>query len=46
MKFCDECGSMMKTEDDHWVCGSCGHEELRDENKEAQMVTTEGQETS
>ena len=46
MEFCDECGSMMKTEDDHWVCGSCGHEELRDENKEAQMVTTEGQETS
>ncbi|WP_323675048.1 transcription factor S [Halorubellus sp. PRR65] len=46
MEFCDECGSMMKTEGDHWVCGSCGHEQGRDEAKEAEMVTTEGQEVS
>ena len=45
MKFCDECGSMMKTDDDAWVCGSCGHEELRDAEEEAKTaVTTQGQE--
>jgi len=44
MEFCDECGSMMKTEDDHWVCGSCGYEKGRDEDKEKGMVTTTGQE--
>ena len=44
MEFCDECGSMMKTEGDHWVCGSCGFETLRNEAKEAAMVTTQGQE--
>lgn len=28
MKFCSECGSMMKSEeDDYWICGSCGHED-------------------
>jgi DNA-directed RNA polymerase subunit M len=43
MEFCDECGSMMKTEDGTWVCGSCGHQKGRNEEKEAQMVTTEGQ---
>ncbi|OTF06879.1 transcription factor S, partial [Halorubrum sp. SD612] len=28
MKFCDECGSMMKSGagEDHWVCDSCGYE--------------------
>ena len=28
MKFCDECGSMMKSGEgeDHWVCNSCDHE--------------------
>jgi DNA-directed RNA polymerase subunit M len=46
MQFCDECGSMMKTEGDRWVCGSCGYEELRDEATEEQMVTTTGQEES
>jgi len=46
MEFCDECGSMMKTEGDHWVCGSCGHEQPRDEAEESEMVTTEGQEAS
>jgi len=43
MEFCDDCGSMMKTEGDEWVCGSCGFTRLRDEVKEAAMVTTEGQ---
>ncbi|MEF8802329.1 MAG: DNA-directed RNA polymerase subunit M, partial [Halolamina sp.] len=23
MEFCDECGSMMHTEGDTWVCRSC-----------------------
>ena len=46
MEFCDECGSMMKTEGDRWVCGSCGHETLRDDAKEEAMVTTQGQEES
>jgi DNA-directed RNA polymerase subunit M len=44
MKFCDECGSMMKTEGDVWVCGSCGYEERRDSETEEGMVTTQGQE--
>ncbi|QPV63432.1 transcription factor S [Halosimplex litoreum] len=45
MKFCDECGSMMKTEGDAWVCGSCGYEESRNEAEEAKTaVTTQGQE--
>ncbi len=43
MQFCDECGSMMHTEGDNWVCRSCGHEELRDAAQEAAMTTTEGQ---
>jgi DNA-directed RNA polymerase subunit M len=46
MEFCDDCGSMMKTNDDKWVCGSCGFEKVRDSAKEAQMVTTQGQEKS
>lgn len=37
---------MMKTEDDHWVCGSCGHEEARDTADESGMVTTQDQEDS
>jgi DNA-directed RNA polymerase subunit M len=43
MEFCDECGSMMKTEDSAWVCGSCGYEKQRNQAAEQQMVTTEGQ---
>jgi len=35
---------MMKTEGDTWVCGSCGHEKVRDEASEEGMVTTTGQE--
>ncbi|MFC6836395.1 transcription factor S [Halomarina ordinaria] len=46
MKFCDECGSMMHTEDGVWVCRSCGHEEARDLEAEASMTTTQGQEKS
>jgi DNA-directed RNA polymerase subunit M len=46
MQFCDECGSMMKTEGDRWVCGSCGYESVRDEAEEESMVTTQGQEES
>jgi DNA-directed RNA polymerase subunit M len=44
MQFCDECGSMMKTEGEKWVCSSCDHEQLRHEEAEAGMVTTQGQE--
>jgi DNA-directed RNA polymerase subunit M len=47
MEFCDDCGSMMKTEDDAWVCGSCGAEKARDADTEQQKaVTTQGQEES
>ncbi|MGM0590700.1 MAG: transcription factor S [Halobacteriota archaeon] len=44
MEFCDECGSMMKTEGDFWVCGSCGHEQPKD--PDANYVLTQGQEAS
>jgi len=30
MQFCDECGSMMHTEGDAWVCRSCENQESRD----------------
>ena len=43
MEFCDDCGSMMKTEDGAWVCGNCGHEKPRDQAREEGMVTTTGQ---
>jgi DNA-directed RNA polymerase subunit M len=33
----------MKTEDDRWVCESCGYEKPRDSATEQQMVTTQGQ---
>ncbi|MCT9095895.1 transcription factor S [Haloarchaeobius sp. HME9146] len=46
MEFCDECGSMMKTEGDYWVCGNCDFEKARDAVSEASMVTTEAQEVS
>ena len=46
MEFCDDCGSMMKTEDGVWVCGSCGNEKPRDSGTEGAMVTTQGQEES
>jgi DNA-directed RNA polymerase subunit M len=30
MNFCDDCGSMMHTDGDTWVCRSCENEEPRD----------------
>jgi DNA-directed RNA polymerase subunit M len=47
MEFCDECGSMMKTNDEGvWVCGSCGYEKARDAEEEAAMTSTQSQEES
>jgi DNA-directed RNA polymerase subunit M/transcription elongation factor TFIIS len=46
MEFCDDCGSMMKKDDGVWVCGSCGFEKASDAEREAAMVTTEGQDES
>ena len=45
MEFCDECGSMMHSDDGLWICGSCGFEKPRDADSEADMITTEGQDT-
>lgn len=44
MEFCDDCGSMMKADDELWVCGSCGNRQPKD--PEASYVITEGQEVS
>jgi DNA-directed RNA polymerase subunit M len=44
MEFCDECGSMMKTDGDEWVCDNCGFTKPRDDAAEAAMTTTQGQE--
>ena len=44
MEFCDECGSMMKTDGDEWVCSNCGFTKPRDDAAEAAMTTTQGQE--
>ena len=46
MKFCDDCGSMMKAEGDEWVCGSCGAAEARNEAEESGMTTQQDQEES
>ena len=43
MRFCDECGSLMHTEGDTWVCRACEHEEMRDSQAEAPMATQERQ---
>jgi DNA-directed RNA polymerase subunit M len=43
MEFCDDCGSMMKADEETWVCGSCGYEKARDQQREEGMVTTTGQ---
>lgn len=43
MEFCPECGSMMKAEDDVWVCGSCGETVQRDREAESAFVSTEEQ---
>lgn len=46
MEFCDECGSMMHTDGDRWVCRACDYEIPRGstEAEEATMTTTQGQE--
>ena len=44
MEFCDECGSMMQTDDGTWVCKQCGYEKPRDATAEQAMVTTQNQE--
>mgnify|MGYP000014705989 FL=1 len=43
MQFCDECGSMMRTEDGVMVCSSCGATAERDEERAAEFVSTEAQ---
>ncbi|GAA0207639.1 MULTISPECIES: transcription factor S [Halobaculum] len=43
MQFCDDCGSMMRTEDGVMVCSSCGATADRDEDLAAQFVSTEAQ---
>ncbi|WP_277555118.1 transcription factor S [Halobaculum limi] len=43
MQFCDECGSMMRTDDGVMVCSSCGATADRDEELAAQFVSTEEQ---
>lgn len=42
MEFCDACGSMMKTEEELWVCSSCGQTKPKDPT--ADYVLTEDQE--
>ncbi|ADQ67418.1 transcription factor S [Halogeometricum borinquense] len=46
MEFCDECGSMMKTDGGVWVCGSCGFEKARDAAQESHMTSTASREDS
>jgi len=43
MQFCEECGSIMHTEGDAWVCRACGAETPRDSGAEAAMATQSGQ---
>ncbi|SHG75638.1 transcription factor S [Halobaculum gomorrense] len=43
MQFCDDCGSMMRTEDGVMVCASCGATADRDEDLAARYVSTEEQ---
>lgn len=45
MKFCDECGSMMRAGEgnDVWECTSCDNVEGRDAEEDAAMTTTQGQ---
>ena len=44
MEFCDDCGSMMKAENDTWVCGSCDF--TKPKGDAAQYTITEDQEIS
>ena len=43
MQFCDECGSMMHSEDGEMVCSSCGAVQSRDEAQAERFVSTEAQ---
>ena len=43
MQFCDDCGSMMKSQDGVMVCSNCGAEQERDEEMARQFVSTEEQ---
>ena len=43
MQFCDECGSLMHTAGDAWVCRSCENQTPRDTDAEAAMTTQDGQ---
>jgi DNA-directed RNA polymerase subunit M len=43
MEFCDECGSMMHSEDGVWICSSCDFEKTKGDDDAARMTTTEGQ---
>ncbi|MFC7135523.1 transcription factor S [Halobaculum litoreum] len=43
MQFCDDCGSMMRTDDGVMVCSSCGATADRDEELAAQYVSTDEQ---
>ena len=40
MQFCDECGSMMKSDDGEMVCAGCGATAARDEDRAAAFVST------
>jgi len=43
MQFCEECGSMMVSEDGEMVCTDCGHAEVKDEERAAEFASTESQ---
>lgn len=43
MQFCDECGSMMVSEDGTMVCQGCGVTEEQEEGLAEQFITTEEQ---
>lgn len=43
MQFCDECGSMMHSEDEEMVCSSCGHRVPKDDDLVERYTTTEEQ---
>ena len=44
MRFCPDCGSLMRVEDEVWVCSACGGEVDRDRSAEAAMTTTTARE--
>ncbi len=44
MEFCDECGSMMKADEELWVCTSCDYRTPKD--PDASYVVTEDQDVS